>query len=224
VRVPILAINFKAYREAAGRGAVELAKAAEKAARELGVEIVVAPSHLDLALVASSVEIPVYAQGADVERGGAYTGHVALENLKESGAAGVVLNHSERPLELNKLARFIESAKALGLDTLVCAPDPLASLAVAALGPDAVAVEPPELIGTGRAVSKYKPDAVVKTVELVNRHFPSVVVITGAGIESGEDVEAALRLGTRGVLVASAVVKAKDPYQKILELAKPLLI
>jgi triosephosphate isomerase (EC 5.3.1.1) len=47
-------------------------------------------------------------------------------------------------------------------------------------------------------------------------------VITGAGIESGEDVEAALRLGTKGVLLASAAVKAKDHYQKIMELANRL--
>jgi len=54
------------------------------------------------------------------------------------------------------------------------------------LVPHAVAVEPPELIGTGRAVSKYKPETVVKTVELVSAHFPNVAVITGAEIESEE--------------------------------------
>jgi len=105
---------------------------------------------------------------------------------------------------------------------VTCAPDPKTSLAAAALGPHAVAVEPPELIGTGRAVSKYKPETVVETVRLVSTHFPDVAVVTGAGIESGEDVGAALRLGTKGVLLASAAVKAKDHYQKIMELAKPL--
>ncbi|MEZ0319707.1 MAG: triose-phosphate isomerase [Pyrobaculum sp.] len=222
MKFPILIINFKAYKEAAGRRAVELAKAAERAARELGVNIAVAPGHLELALVAQSVEIPVYAQGADVESAGAHTAHVAVENLKEAGARGAILNHSEAPLRLNDLAKYVERAKALGLDVVVCAPDPRTSLAAAALEPHAVAVEPPELIGTGRAVSKYKPEAIVKTVELVSAHFPNVAVITGAGIESGDDVAAALRLGTKGVLLASAAVKAKDPYQKIIELARPL--
>ena len=37
MKFPILIINFKAYKEAAGRRAVELAKAAERAAKELGV-------------------------------------------------------------------------------------------------------------------------------------------------------------------------------------------
>jgi triosephosphate isomerase len=222
MKLPILIINFKAYGEAAGRRAVEIAKAAEKVAKELGVNIAVAPNHLELALVAQSVEIPVYAQGADVETPGAYTSHVAVDNIKAAGASGVILNHSEAPLRLNDLAKLIARAKAVGLDVVTCAPDPRTSLAAAALGPHAVAVEPPELIGTGKAVSKYKPETVVETVRLISAHFPDVAVITGAGIESGEDVEAALRLGTKGVLLASAAVKAKDHYQKIMELAKPL--
>ncbi len=219
---PILIINFKTYREATGRRAIELAKAAERVARELGVAIAVAPSHLELAQVAQSVDLPVYAQGASVENFGAYTSHIPLEAVKEVGAGGVILNHSEAPLALNQLAKLLEKAHSLNLDTVVCAPDPQTSLAAAALAPRAVAVEPPELIGTGRAVSKYKPEAIVKTVELVKSYFPHVAVITGAGIESGDDVEAAIKLGTRGVLVASAVAKSRDPYGKILELAKPI--
>lgn len=222
MRLPILIINFKAYSEAAGGRALEAARAAERVARELGVNIAVAPGHLDVALVAQAVEIPVYVQGADLESGGAHTAHVALENAKASGASGVLLNHSEAPLGLNQLARLVARARAIGLDVVVCAPDPRTALAAAALGPHAVAVEPPELIGTGRAVSKHKPEAIAETVALVGKHFPEVAVITGAGIESGDDVEAALKLGTSGVLVASAAVKAPDRYSKILELAKPL--
>lgn len=104
----------------------------------------------------------------------------------------------------------------------MCAPDPYTSAAAAALEPTAVAVEPPELIGTGKAVSREKPDVIVKTVELVKRVNPSIPVITGAGIESYEDVKRAVELGTQGVLVASAIVKARDWRQKIMELAKAL--
>ncbi|MCG2863497.1 MAG: triose-phosphate isomerase, partial [Vulcanisaeta sp.] len=114
-------------------------------------------------------------------------------------------------------------AKGLGLETIVCAPDPYSSAAAAALGPTAVAVEPPELIGTGRAVSREKPDVIIKTVELVRKVNSDVAVITGAGIESGDDVRKAIELGTLGVLVASAIVKAKDWRGKITEMAKALL-
>jgi len=222
MKTPILIINFKSYTEAIGKRAVEIAKAAERVAKELEVNIAVAPNHIDLAKVAESVDLPIYAQGVDVETAGAYTSHVSIENLPEIGVSGLILNHSEAPLELNKLSKFVEIAKRAGLDVVICAPDSRTSLAGAALGPHAVAVEPPELIGTGKAVSKYKPETIVDTVALIRRHFPDVVVITGAGIDSGEDVKAALDLGTEGVLVASSAVKAKDHYAKIRELAEPL--
>ena len=87
---------------------------------------------------------------------------------------------------------------------------------IAEFSPDFLAYEPPELIGTGIPVSKTKPEVVRRTVEIVKRVNPKVKVLCGAGISSGEDVKKALELGTKGVLVASAVVKAKDP-KSVLE-------
>ena len=222
MRLPILIINMKVYPEVLGRKALELAKAAESVARELGVSIAVAPPITELRTVAEGVEIPVYAQGADPVEPGARTGHVPLEFIKETGAAGVILNHSENRLLLNDLGWLVSRARNLGLETLVCAPDPYTSAAAAALEPTAVAVEPPELIGTGKAVSREKPDVIVRTVELVRKVNPSIPVITGAGIESFDDVKKAIELGTQGVLVASAIVKARDWKQKITELANAL--
>ena len=222
MRLPILIINMKVYPEVLGRKALELAKAAESVARELGVSIAVAPPITELRTVAEGVGIPVYAQGADPVEPGARTGHVPLEFIKETGAAGVILNHSENRLLLNDLGWLVSRARNLGLETLVCAPDPYTSAAAAALEPTAVAVEPPELIGTGKAVSREKPDVIVRTVELVRKVNSSIPVITGAGIESFDDVKKAIELGTQGVLVASAIVKARDWRQKIMELANAL--
>ena len=44
------------------------------------------------------------------------------------------------------------------------------------------------------------------------------VVLCGAGITNGEDVRAAIELGADGVLLASGVVKAKDPKKALLDL------
>ncbi len=41
----------------------------------------------------------------------------------------------------------------------------------------------------------------------------------GAGISHGEDVAVAIKLGTHGVLVASGIVKAKNPYMMLREFA-----
>ena len=44
----------------------------------------------------------------------------------------------------------------------------------------------------------------------------NVAPLCGAGITNSGDVQKALELGTKGILVASGVVKAKNP-EKILE-------
>jgi triosephosphate isomerase len=44
-------------------------------------------------------------------------------------------------------------------------------------------------------------------------------VICGAGIVDKADVESALKLGAKGILVASGIIKAKSWYEKIHELA-----
>ncbi len=217
MKFPIMIINFKAYKESTGLRAVELARVAESVAKELGVEIAVAPQHTDLYRVAANTSLQVLAQSADAVSPGAHTGHVTLESIVESGASGVILNHSERPLKINDLAFLVERAKALGLDVVVCAPTPAVASSVSKLQPTAVAVEPPELIGTGRAVSRERPELIRDSLNAVD-----VPLIVGAGIESGDDVRRSLELGAQGVLVASAIVKAHNWKEKILDMARYL--
>ena len=161
-----------------------------------------------------------FAQHIDPIKYGSFTGHVLAESIKEAGAIGTLINHSERQLILADIDASIKRTRELDLVSVVCANDPSVSAAVAALKPNMTAVEPPELIGTGISVSQAKPEVVTSTVELIKRINPAVVVLCGAGITTGRDVVAALKLGTEGVLVASGVVKAKDPYKVLLEFAE----
>jgi triosephosphate isomerase len=98
------------------------------------------------------------------------------------------------------------------LVSCVCANNPATSAAAAALHPDIVSFEPPELIGSGIAVSKAQPQVVTNTVKRVREINFDVKLLCGAGITRAEDVSTALKLGASGVLVASGVVLAKDPY------------
>lgn len=216
MRVPVLAINFKTYPTAFGEKGLNIARAAERIAKEFGtVEIIVIPPHTELRRIVESVEIPVFAQHADPFDYGAHTGWLPISALKEIGVKGVLLNHSEHRLKLDELAHLVEKAKTLSLETLVCADTPISAAAVAALRPTALAVEPPELIGTGIAVSKAKPEVITNTVDKVRQINREVILLTGAGISTAEDVEAAIRLGTAGVLVASAIMKAPEPEKVI---------
>ena len=220
IKVPIVIINFKTYTEATGKKAVELAKKAEKVSHETGVSFGVAPQVADLASVAKAVEIPVFAQHIDPIRPGSYTGHILAECIQEAGAKGTLINHSEMQLRLSDISETINITREKGLFSIVCANNPATSRAAAALKPDLIAIEPPELIGTGIAVSKAKPDVVTGTVQLVREINTEVIILCGAGISGGKDVQAALRLGTQGVLVASGIVKAKAPFAVMLEFAE----
>lgn len=219
---PVIIVNFKTYLESTGKRAVELAKKAEKVHRETGIYVGVAPQLADLSAVAKAVEIPVFAQHIDPIKPGGYTGHVLAEAVKEAGAIGTLINHSERRLKLSDIDEIVKLAREKGLMSVVCANNPSTSVAVSSLNPDLVAIEPPELIGTGIPVSKAQPEIVSGTVQLVREVNKKITILCGAGISHGEDVSAALKLGTEGVLVASGIVKAKDPYAIILEFAEAM--
>jgi len=208
----MIIVNFKTYLESTGQRALTLAKQAEKAAKETGACIIVAPQFADIAKIASTVEIPVFAQHIDPIKPGNCTGHILSEAVKEAGAVGTLINHSERQLKLSEIDAIIALTREKGLISCVCANNPSVSAATAAMGPNIVSIEPPELIGTGIAVSKAKPEVVTNTVRLVHKVDPNMTILCGAGISQREDVAVALKLGTRGVLVASGIVKANDPY------------
>lgn len=219
-QTPIVVVNFKTYLEATGKTAVELARRAEKVSKETGVCVAVAPQTADLRIVAETVEIPVFAQHVDPIKAGSFTGHVLAESIKEAGAVGTLINHSEKQLRLSDIDAIMKIIREKGMISLVCANNPSISVAVATLKPDIVAIEPPELIGSGIPVSKAQPDVITGAVELVRNVNKKVAVLCGAGITRGDDVAAALKLGTQGVLVASGIVKAKDQYEVLWEFAK----
>ncbi len=221
MELPRIIINLKAY--VYGKRALEIAKAAEKVYKEAGILIALAPQYTDIRLLAENTEIPIFAQHIDPIKPGAHTGWILPEAVKEAGAVGTLLNHSERQMKIEEIEEAVKRAKELGLITIVCANDPEVAKAVSVFDPDGIAVEPPELIGTGISVSKAKPEIVKNSVETVKSCNPKVKVYVGAGISTGEDVKKALELGAYGVLLASAVIKAKDPYKKILELANGVL-
>jgi triosephosphate isomerase len=105
---------------------------------------------------------------------------------------------------------------------VVCTNNEVTSAAAAALGPAYVAIEPPELIGSGVSVSKANPEIIKRSVALVHAVSPKVKVLTGAGIQSGECVKIAVDLGTDGVLLASSVVKSKEPGAVLRDLVSKL--
>lgn len=217
---PLILVNFKTYIEGTGEKALQLAGKAEKISRETDVCIGLAPQYTDIAQLARKVSLPIFSQHIDPIKPGSFTGHVLPEAVKEAGAIGTLINHSERRLKLAEVDSCIERAKELGMVSAVCTNNANVSVSAAAMKPEFIAIEPPELIGTGIPVSKAKPKIVTETVKLVTNVNSKVIILCGAGITKGDDMAAALKLGTKGVLVASGIVKAKEPHKVLLEFAQ----
>jgi triosephosphate isomerase len=216
--VTLIVLNFKTYREATGEEALRLAEICEDVSKEYSVEMVVVPQTADIHMISEAVKIPVYAQHVDGVGHGGFTGHIIAASLKAAGASGSLINHSERRLRLAEIDASISACRSVGLKTIVCTNNVATTQAAAALEPDFVAVEPPELIGSGIPVSKADPDVVRDSVDAVKDIAPTVGVLCGAGIARGEDLKAALDLGSIGVLLASGIIKAKDQRAALVDL------
>lgn len=223
MKTPLLLVNFKTYIEVTGKKSIDLAKIAEQVAREKGVNIAVAPQFSDLKPVSEAVDIPVFSQHIDPIRPGAYTGHVLADAVRSAGADGTLVNHSERRIKISEIEETLEIARSAELATIVCANTAGVGAAVAALDPDMIAIEPPELIGSGIAVSKAQPELITRTITRIRDVNNTVKILCGAGVSYAEDVTSALTLGTDGVLVASSVVKSKDPKGLLQEMADAML-
>ncbi len=219
---PLILVNLKTYQEGIGSSAHRIAAAAEAVGRESGVTIGIAPSFTEIHPVSHHYGIPVYAQHIDGITPGAHTGYILPEAVKLAGAHGTLINHSERRLTLADIDAAVQSARRLRLESVVCTNNVATSAAAAALNPVYVAVEPPELIGSGVSVSKADPQIIEGTVNAVLDVNPDVKVLTGAGIQSGECVRIAVDLGTHGVLLASSVVKAENPEAVLRDLVSLL--
>ncbi|SNZ04517.1 triosephosphate isomerase [Natronoarchaeum philippinense] len=210
-------VNLKAYP----CDPIEVAEAAATVSDESGVDVGVAPQAADLSAVAET-GVETWAQHVSPVEHGSHTGSTLAEAVADAGATGTMINHSENRLKLADIDGSLDAAARPGLETVVCANNPEQIAAAAALGPDAVAVEPPELIGGDVSVATADPEIVEDAVDAAAAVDESVDVYCGAGISTGEDVVAADELGADGVLLASGVAKADDPQAALEDLVEPL--
>jgi len=219
---PLIVVNFKAYPEVCGDKGIDLAEACKKVADETGARIVACPQMVDLALTAQTVGCETWAQSIDAVEAGGRTGHTTIEAVKGAGAVGTLVNHSECRKLLFDTGNLIERCRKEDLISCVCTNDVRVSKAAAAMGPDYVAVEPPELIGGDISVTTADPSIVSSTVDMVRNIDKGVKVLCGAGVKSSEDVSKAVELGASGVLLASGVVKARDPVGVLRDLSSAI--
>ena len=222
LKTPVIVLNVKTYGQALGKKSLEIAKIMEKVGKDTGVSMAISVQAIDLRMLADNVSIPVYAEHIDPIKPGSHTGWTLPEAVKDTGAVGTLINHSEHRLKLADIDTCIKRAKELDLDQIVCSNNVETSKAIATLEPDFVAVEPPELIGGDISVTTADPDIVKNSVDAVRKINRNVKVLCGAGVKNGKDVKKAVELGAEGVLLASGIVKADNKENVVRDLASGL--
>jgi len=219
LKTPNIVLNVKAYSEATGKEALEIAEIMDKVSQETGVGMAISVQATDIFLCSNKVGIPIFAEHIDPITPGSHTGWTLPEAVKAAGAVGTLINHSEHRLILADIDVCITRAKELGLDHIICSNNIATSKAIATFSPNFVAVEPPELIGGDISVTSADPGIVSGTVNALKDIDKNVHVLCGAGVKNGKDVAKSIELGADGVLLASGVVKAQDKESVIRDLA-----
>lgn len=218
MKTPVIAINFKTYATGVGYDALHLATICDEVANETQKSILVCVPATDIYKVQENVSIPVYGEHVDGVEFGSHTGKIMAVDLKENGAEGSLINHSEDQYETEAIKQAIIACRAEQITSIVCANTPERAEEIAHFEPDSIAYEPPELIGGDISVTT-KPEIIEEVVKRIKAVNPNIQILVGAGVKTAIDVEKAIELGCDGVLLASGVTKAEDPKAALLDLA-----
>jgi len=217
-------VNFKTYKEGTGEKAVELTKICQEVQRASKVKIIPVVQVADLwRLTQQFPDLDIWVQHIDPFPQGKYTGWINLGAIKEAGASGTILNHSEHQIPPGTVRQVIkrvkeqESKGAGEFRILVCCKSTGQAERLIKFKPDFLAYEPLELIGDReKSVASEKPEAIGNLAKMI----ADVPLIVGAGIHSREDVKISIKMGAKGILVATDVVLAKNSKKELEDLAK----
>ena len=194
----------------------------KKFQKNIKFRLLLAPPHHLLASIKKS-KLLVFAQHLDDAKVGSTTGYMIPELVKKSKVNGALINHSEHRISPKEITNLVKRLKKLKMKTVVCVKNVREAEKYAKLNPTYIAIEPPELIGTGRAISTERPGLITKSLSAVKKARNSTKLLCGAGIVTSEDVKRAMELGSRGILVASGIVKSRNWNRDIEGFAKAIL-
>ena len=215
-------INCKNYDEIAGDKIIKITRVSERISKKYKIPIAIAPPHHLIPLI-TKFKVTILAQHLDDKKVGSTTGFMVPEIAKKSKIDGAIINHSEHRITEKEIKNLVKRLNKLKLKTILCVKNVNEAKKFAKLNPTYIAIEPPELIGTGRAISTERPQLITNAVDAVRSAKNSTKLLCGAGIVSGDDVARAKELGSKGILVASGIVKAKNWEKIISEFSRALV-
>lgn len=206
-------LSLKTYKEATGDSVIRLLSSVKSILQESGVPILPVAQSTDIYRIRKELGIEVWAQHMDPIDPGKNMGWISPYALKNAGAAGVVINHSEHKLDKETAKKTLDKAKEFGFKTLLIGHNVEDVVEFDSWEPDYISYERPDMIGGGVSMLTVEKDNVMKLVSKLKHPL-----IIGAGVSTGNDVKQAILLGAKGAILASAFVLSSDPETKLREL------
>ncbi|NLC45169.1 MAG: triose-phosphate isomerase [Clostridiales bacterium] len=216
IRAPYFEIGTKNYIW--GDKVLEYARAADAAAEKYDIDVLFITPAVEIRRVAENTKnLTILAPYMDTLRPGRGMADILPEALKDAGAQGVVVNHSEKPMSLPAIKATIDRAKELDMLVFACADTIAEAKAIAQLNPDIINPEPSELIGgEGSGVSDMS--YVKESIKVIKEINPNIMVEQAAGITNGQQVYDFIMAGSEAAGAASGIMNAEDPITMIDEM------
>ncbi|NLA84340.1 MAG: triose-phosphate isomerase [Clostridiales bacterium] len=218
IRTPFFEIGTKNYIW--GDAVLELAKAADEAAEKYDIDVLFKTPVVEIRRIAENTKnLIILAPYMDTLRPGRGMADILPEAVKDAGAKGVVVNHSEKPMTLPAIKATIERANELNMLVFACADTIAEAKAIAQLGPDIINPEPSELIG-GAAGKVSDMSYVKESIIAIKEINPNILVEQAAGITTGQQVYDFIMAGSEAAGAASGILNAEDPIAKMYEMVE----
>jgi len=201
-------LNFKIYQETSGDNTIKLCRLIKDK------RVILCLQAVDIYRVKQTLpDLEIWGQHADPVGFGKFTGYQAPISLKTAGASGVLINHSEHQLSLDQIQAAAAACRESKMRVMIITDTLELIKQVNQLKPDYIGFEDPKLIGGPVAMIDAHFDLVKQAAAAAQ-----APLIVGGGIRTSAQVRKVLKVGGRGILVASEFAKSLNPEATLLDL------
>ncbi len=207
-------LSLKTYKETTGDRVIRLLSSVKKIIAETNVPIIAVAQTTDIYRIKKELDIEVWAQHVDPIDPGKNTGWISPYSVKEAGATGVLINHSEHKVKEEVIIETIKKARQYNLKIVLIGQTVEMVKKFDSFDIDFLSFEKEDLIASPISMIDQQEETIKNLVKIVKHPL-----IIGAGINDGEDTKKSKAAGAVGILMATYFVTASDPEKKLRELA-----
>ena len=208
-------LALKTYKQSTGDQVIGLLSSVKKIIAETNVPIIAVAQATDIYRIRKELDIEVWAQHVDPIDPGKNTGWISPYSVKEAGATGVLINHSEHKVKEEVIIETIKKARQYNLKIILIGQTVEMIKKFDSFDIDFLSFEKEDLIASPISMIDQQEETIKSLVKIVKNPL-----IIGAGINDGEDTRKSKATGAVGVLMATYFVTAPDPEKKLRELAE----